>query len=40
MVPNTEWIDGIVASSQRVVVKPKALLPVVQVTSNRQEISS
>lgn len=40
MVPNAEWIDGIVASSQRVVVKPKAPLPVVQVTSDRQEINS
>jgi Fe-S-cluster containining protein len=38
MVPNTEWIDGIVASSQRVVVKPRAPLPVVQVTSDREEM--
>ncbi len=35
MVPNSEWIDGIVASSQRVVVKPKVPLPVVQVTPAR-----
>lgn len=40
MVPNTEWIDGIVASSQRVVVKPKVPLPVVQVTSEREGINS
>lgn len=37
MIPNTAWIDGIVASSQRVVVKPRAPLPVVQVTSGRKE---
>jgi Fe-S-cluster containining protein len=36
MVPNTEWIDGIVASAQRVVVKPRAPLPVVRVTSDRK----
>ena len=37
MIPNTDWIEGIVASSQRVVVKPKAPLPVVQVTSSAGE---
>lgn len=31
MVPNTEWIDGIVSNHQRVVVKSP--LPVIQVTS-------
>lgn len=40
MVPNREWIDGIVASSQRVVVKPKAPLPVVRVTSGPEQIDS
>lgn len=40
MVPNTDWIDGIVASSQRVVVKPKAPLPVVRVTSGPEQIDS
>jgi Fe-S-cluster containining protein len=40
MVPNREWIDGIVASSQRVVVKPKVPLPVIQVGGNREETNS
>ncbi len=37
MVPNSEWIDGVVANSQRVVVRPKVPLPVVKVTSGGEQ---
>lgn len=37
MIPNSQWIDGIVANHQRVVVKPKHPLPVVQVTTEGRE---
>lgn len=40
MIPNSEWISGIVGNSQRVVARPKAALPLVQVTSDREDPDS